>query len=117
MNSMFLTPENNAFFKKIEFYSDLKQKAVSDSDYESSFYLYRTLKMRNLGDKNDLHNAQEVGENRFQFMHDRENPRNCNSVGTLSGCIEREMSRVIIALPPSKNIIDIFEQIIKGVLD
>ena len=117
MNSMFLTPENNAFFEKIEFYSDLKQKAVSDSDYESSFYLYRTLKMRNLGDKNDLHNAQEVGENRFQFMHDRENPRNCNSVGTLSGCIEREMSRVIIALPPSKNIIDIFEQIIKGVLD
>ena len=24
MNSMFLTPENNVFFEKIEFYSDLK---------------------------------------------------------------------------------------------
>ena len=35
MNSMFLTPENNVFFEKTEFYSDLKQKAVSDSDYES----------------------------------------------------------------------------------
>ena len=117
MNSMFLTPENNVFFEKIEFYSDLKQKAVSDSDYESSLYLYRTLKMRNLGDMNDLYNAQEIGENRFQFMHDRENPRNRNSVSTLSGCIEREISRVIIALPPSNKVIDIFEQTIKGVLD
>ena len=45
MNSMFLTPENVFFLKKPEFYSDFKQKAVSDSDYESSFYLYRTLKM------------------------------------------------------------------------
>ena len=76
MNSMFLTPENNVFFEKTEFYSDLKQKAVSDSDYESSFYFYRTLKMRNLDDMNDLYNAQdvillcEIGENRFQFMHD-----------------------------------------------
>ena len=33
--------------KKTEFYSNLKQKAVSDSDYESSFYFYKTLKMRN----------------------------------------------------------------------
>ena len=36
---MFLTAENYAFIEKIEFYSDFKQKAVSDSDYESSFFL------------------------------------------------------------------------------
>ena len=36
MNSMFLTPENDVFFKKSEFYSGLKQKAVSNSDCESS---------------------------------------------------------------------------------
>ena len=47
-------------FEKSEFYSELKQKTVSDSDYESSFYLYKTLKMRNLGDMNDLHNVQDV---------------------------------------------------------
>ena len=40
-------------------------------------YLYRALKMRNLGGMNDLYNAQEVillreiGKNRFPFMHDR----------------------------------------------
>ena len=45
MNYMFLTPENDVFFQKSEFYSDLKQRAVSDNDYETSFYLYRTLKM------------------------------------------------------------------------
>ena len=80
---MFLTPGNNAVFEKTEFYSDLKQKAVNDSDDVSSFYLCRTLKMKNLGDMNDLYNDQDVvllcviGENRFQFMHDRYgfNPR------------------------------------------
>ena len=53
-NSMSLTPENGTFFEKSEFYSDLKQKSVADEDYESSLYLYKTLKIRNLGDMNDL---------------------------------------------------------------
>ena len=54
---------------------------------------------------NHPYNAQdvillcEIGENRFQFMHDRYpfNPRKCNLAITLSSFIEREMSRVIIA--------------------
>ena len=119
---MFLTPENDVFFEKSEFYSNLKQKAIRDSDYKSSFFLYRTLKMRNLGVMNDLYNAQdvillcEIAENRFQFMHDQYgfNPRKCNSANTLSGCIEREMLHVIIALPTSKEAVDIFEQTITG---
>ena len=60
MNSMLLTPENDAFFEKSEFYSNLKQEAVSDSDYKSSFFLHETLKMQNLGDMNDLCNTQDV---------------------------------------------------------
>ena len=119
---MFLTPENDVFIEKIDFYGDLKQKAVNDSDFESSFFLYKTLKMQNLGDINDLCNAQdvillsEIAENRFQFMHDQyvSNPRKCNSASALSGCIEREMSRVIIALPISNEAADIFEQTITG---
>ena len=39
MNLMFFVTENEVFFEKIEIYSDLKQKSVSGSDYESSFYL------------------------------------------------------------------------------
>ena len=121
-SSMFLVPENEFFFEETEFYSDLKQKSVSDSDYESSFYLYKTLKMRNLGDMNDLNNAQdvillcEIGENRFQFMPHRYGfkLRKCNSASTLSVCIGREMSRVVIELPTSNEAIDIFEQTITG---
>ena len=32
MDSFFIVPENNVFFEKTEFYCDLKQKAISDSD-------------------------------------------------------------------------------------
>ena len=122
MKSKFLTPENDVFFEKSEFFSDWKQKAISDVGYEISSFLYKTLKMSNLGDMNDLSNAQDVillcetGENRFQFMHDRYgfNPRKCNSASTLSGCIEREMLRVILALQTSNEVVDIFEQTITG---
>ena len=49
-------------------------------------------------------------------MHDQYgfNPRKCNLASTLSSCIEREMSRVIIALPTSNGAINIFEEIITG---
>ena len=75
-----------------------------------------------LRDMNDLCNVQdvillcEIAENRFQFMHDQYsfNPRKCNSASTLSSCIEREISRVIIALPTSNEAVDIFEQTITG---
>ena len=60
LNSFSLTPEEGIFFEKCEFYSDLKQKSVNDEDYESSMYLYKTLKMRNLGDMDDLYNMQDV---------------------------------------------------------
>ena len=40
------------------------------------------------------------------------NPRKCNAASTLSSCIEREMYRVIIALPTYNEVVDIFEQTI-----
>ena len=70
--------------------------------------------MHHLGEMNDLHNVQDVVllsqicENRFQFMDDRYgfNPRKYNSARTLCGCLEREMSKVIIALPTSNEVLD-----------
>ena len=59
-NSMSSPPENSIFFEKSEFYSNLKQKSVSDEDYDSPLYLYKTLKMRNLGDMNELYSTQDV---------------------------------------------------------
>ena len=40
--------------------------------------------------------------------------KKCNSASTISGCIETEISRVIIALPTSSQAVDIFEQTITG---
>ena len=95
---------------------------VDDQTYENSKFLYTKLKMRHLGDLNDLYNFQDVAllceilENRFQLMHDRYgfNPRKCNSASTLSGCIEREMSKVILTLPTNVEHNEIFEQTVIG---
>ena len=110
------------FFEKSEFYSDFKQKSVSDEDYDSSLYLYKTLKMRNLGDMNDLCNAQdvilfcEIIENRFQLVHGKYgfNPRKCNYASSLRGSIKRDLSKVIIVLPTTNEIVDVFEQTLTG---
>ena len=48
------------FWEKAKFFSELKQRVVKESDYENSFYLCKFLKRRNLGDMNDLCNAQDV---------------------------------------------------------
>ena len=93
MESFFIKPEN-------DFFSELKQSAVNDEDYENSKYLYQTLKMRNLGDLNDLYNTQdvilltEIIESRFQAMQNTYgfNPKKYNSASSMSGCIEREIS-------------------------
>ena len=75
--SLDLVPESRDFFQEIQFFSELKQRFVSDDEYENSYYLYKTLRMRNLNDINDLYNAQDVIllsdiiENYFQLMYDK----------------------------------------------
>ena len=78
--------------------------------------------MINLGDLINLYNAQdvillcEIIENRFQAMQDTcgFNPRKCNSASSMSDCIEREMSKIILALPTKYDHVEIFEQTIMG---
>ena len=101
-----IVPEDD-FFKHTEFYSSLKQSNISLEEYGNVKFLYKKLRMRNLGDMNDLYNVQdaiilcEIIENRFEQMYQKFgfNPRKCNSAGTLSGCVQRETSKVIITLP------------------
>ena len=78
--------------------------------------------MRNLGDLNDLYNAQdvilltEIIESRFQAMQDTYgfNPRKCNSASSMSSCIEREMSKIILALPTKYEHVEIFKETVIG---
>ena len=70
INSLQISPEN-AFFDHTEFFSNLNQANVPCKIYDNMKYLYTTLKMRILGDMNDLYDTQdvillcEIIENRF----------------------------------------------------
>ena len=118
MQSLLLTRDNEQFWNKTDFFSDLKLQAIDDESYENSKFLYKTLKMRNLGDLNDLYNTQdvmllcEILESSFQAMQNTcgFNPRKCNSASTMSGCIEPEMSKVIITLLTKIKHVEIFKQ-------
>ena len=78
--------------------------------------------MRNLSDLNDLYNAQDVilllemMENRFQSMQEKSgyNPRIINSASKLSDCIQREQSKVILALPTNNTQMEAFEKTLCG---
>ena len=43
---IFYNSQKRFLDKKTEFYSDLKESAVNDDNYENSKYLYHTLKIR-----------------------------------------------------------------------
>ena len=121
MESLFIKADKN-FWEKSKFLSELKLSTVNNEDYENSKYLYETLKMRNLGNLNDLYNTQdvilltEIIESRFQAMHDAYgfNTRKCNSASSMSRCIEREMSNITLALPTKYEHIEIFEETVIG---
>ena len=118
----FAKPENGIFFSKDEFFSSIKNKEIDEESYENAKKLFIILKMRNLSDLNDLYNVQdviillEIIENRFQSMQDKTgyNPRIINSASKLSGCIQREKSKCILALPINNTQMEIFEKTICG---
>ena len=121
MNSLNIRPEND-FFGYSEFFSSLNDKNIELDIYQNMKFLYKSLKMRNLGDMNDLYNMQdvillcEIIENRFRKMQDKFdfNPRKCNSASTLSGCVQRNQSNVIISLPTNFKHAEIFEKTLIG---
>ena len=58
----------------------------------------------------------EIIESRFQAMQNTYgfNPRKCNSASSMSGCIEREMSKIILGLPTKYDHVEIFEETVIG---
>ena len=122
INSLSAKPENGVFFSKDEFFSSLKGESVDEISYQNAMTLFLTLKMRDLSDLNDLYNAQdviillEIIENRFQQIMEMTdyNPRIINSASKLSGCIQREKSKCILALPTDNTQMEIFEKTVCG---
>ena len=121
LKSLLATPDGD-LFDDTEFYRSLKQQNVTFVEYENCRYLYKTFKMRNLGDLNDLYNIQDVIllceliENRFQIMQEKFdfNPRKINSASTLSGCVQRDVSKVKISLPTCYEQAKVFEKSLIG---
>ena len=122
INSLSSKPENGVFFTRDEFFSSLKGESVDEISYQNAKTLFLTSKMRDLSDLNDLYNVQdviillEVIENRFQKIMEMTdyNPRIINSASKLSGCIQREKSKCILALPTDNIQMEIFEKTVCG---
>ena len=122
IHSLSLRPEDGIFFTKDEFFSTLKNEGVDNEAYENAKKLYILLQMRNLSDLNDLYNVQdviillEIIENRFQIIQNKVqyNPRIINSASKLSGCIQREKSKCILALPIDEVQMEVFEKTVCG---
>ena len=78
--------------------------------------------MRDMFDLIDLYNSQdvfllcEIFENRFQAMSVKSgfNPRKCNSASKLSGCIQREQFKVILALHTNNLVMKTFKKTLTG---
>ena len=80
------------------------------------------MRMFNLSDLNALYNFQytiilaEIFENRANIMHQKfgYNPLKCSSASTLSGAIQRHMSKVIISFPTNADIVELMEKVLIG---
>ena len=74
--------------------------------------------MRDISDLNYLYKAQddillcEIFEKRVQIMYETfmYNPRKINSASKLSGCIQKEQSKVILAVPTNNSTLKSFEK-------
>ena len=106
-NSLNITPGDDEFFKIEEFYSSLKNFIISEEEYNSVQKNYTLMKMRNLS---------EIFESRATFLNKKFkfNPRKCNSASSFSGCVQRDKSKCIIALPTNSEKVQLFEKTLIG---
>ena len=95
----------------------MKNSILFDEEYENFKKFHKTLKLKNLGEHNQIYNFQdtiilcEIFEH-FSRLQDvfKYNSRKCNSASSLSGCVHRDKSKCCIALPTDVNHVRIFEK-------
>ena len=81
------------------------------------------MKLENLGELNIIYNFQdtivlcEIFECRATYLQKmfKFNPRKCNSASSFSGCVHRDKSKCLIALPTDVEQVKLFEKtLIRG---
>ena len=116
-----IQPEKD-FFKYDSFYSSLKEKNISQEEYENVKKFFTILRMKTLGDLNRVYNFQdtailcEILESRFALLQIlfEYNAKKCNSASSFSGCVHRLKSKCKIVLPTDAEIVRIFEKTVKS---
>ena len=95
---------------------------MNEEEYNNSKLLYTLLKMRGISYLSDLCNAQdvillfEIIQSTFQTMFKKSvyNSKKYNLASKLSGCIQREQPKTILALPTNNSIMETFEKTLGG---
>ena len=114
-------PEKD-FFKYDSFYSSLKEKNISQEEYENVKKFFTILRMKTLGDLNRVYNFQDTAilckifESRSALLQKlfKYNAKKCNSVSSFSGCVHRLKSKCKIVLPTDAEIVRNFEKRVMG---
>ena len=122
-DSLNIRPDSNEeFFKHEDFYSTLKEKNISEEEYENVKKIFRFLRLKSLGDMNKIYYFQdtailsEIFEKRAFLLQQlfKYNPRKCNSASAFSGCVQRLKSKCLIVLPVDAEMIRVFEKTLIG---
>ena len=121
-DSLDISPDEGNFFLLHHFYSSLKDKKITEVEYEQVKNFYKTLKLKDLGELNKIYNFQdtvilcEIFEQHSSHLQKlfKFNPRKCNSVSSLSSCVHRDKSKCLIALLTEAEQVRIFEKTLIG---
>ena len=109
-------PCDSDFFDNESFSSILREKNISEEEYENVKKNFKILKLETLGDLNRIYNIQdtlilcEIFEQRSQLLQElfKFNPRKCYSTTAFSGYVHRNKSKCNIVLPLDAKILRIF---------
>ena len=112
----------DGFFDQKDFYSCLKEKDISEEEYENSKKFFTLLRLKTLGDMNRIYNFQdtlilcEIFEQRATLLETlfKFNPRKCNSACSFSGYVHRNKSKCNIVMPTDAEKIRVFEKTLSG---
>ena len=122
-DSLNIRPDSDEeFFKHEDFYSALKEKNISEEEYENVKKFFRLLRQKTLGDMNKIYNFQDTAilcgifEKRPSLLQQlfKYNPRKCNSANASSGCVQRLKNKCLIVLPVDAEMIRVFGKTLIG---
>ena len=121
-NSLDISPEEGDFFLPHHFYSSLKDSIMAREEYDNIKKFYQTLKLKDLTELSKIHNFQdtvilcEVFEQSSEHLQKlfKYNPRKCNSASSFGGCVHRDKSKCLIALPTDAEHVRVFEKTLIG---